>query len=45
MLIGCYKTSFFLWSTNNTDRNGVNKQTHTKHSEKGNTGKSYSEWK
>ena len=28
----CYKTKFFLWNTNNTDRNGVNKQniqTHT----------------
>ena len=28
MLIRCYKTRFFLWNTNNTDRNGVNK-THT----------------
>ena len=32
-----------LWNTNNSDRNGVNKQEthtdiHTKHSEKGNTG-------
>ena len=24
-LIKCYKTSFFLWNTNNTDRNGVYK--------------------
>ena len=30
LLIRCYKTNFFLWNTNNTDRNGVNKQnTHT----------------
>ena len=30
LLIRCYKTKFFLWNTNNTDRNGVNKQnTHT----------------
>ena len=38
----CYKTKFFLWNTNNTDRNSVNKQnthTHTKHSEKDNIGK------
>ena len=27
-MIRCYKTKFFLWNTNNTDRNGVNKQTH-----------------
>ena len=40
MLIRCYKTRFFLLNTNNTDRNGVNKQnTHTKHSEKDNTRK------
>ena len=50
LLIRCYKTRFFLRNTNNTDRNGVNKQNthththththaHTKHSEKGNTGK------
>ena len=46
LLTRCYKTRFFLWNTNNTDRNGVNKQkkkththTHTKHSEKYNTGK------
>ena len=49
LLIRCYMTRFFLSSTNNADRNGVNKQnthththTHTpntKHSEKGNTGK------
>ena len=40
LLIRCYKTSLFLWSGNNTDINGVNKQnthTHTKHSEKENT--------
>ena len=33
-LIRCNKTKFFLWNTNNTDRNGVNKQnthTHTPH--------------
>ena len=30
LLIRCYKTSFFLWNTNNTDESGVNKQnTHT----------------
>ena len=32
LLIRCYKTRFFLWNTDNTDRNGVNKQnkhTHT----------------
>ena len=30
LLIRCYKARIFLWSTNNTDRNGVNKQnTHT----------------
>ena len=30
LLIRCYKTRFFLRNTNNTDRNGVNKQnTHT----------------
>ena len=30
LLIRCYKTRFFQWNTNNTDRNGVNKQnTHT----------------
>ena len=43
LLIRFYKTSFFLWNTNNTDRNGVNKQNtytllHTKHSEKDNAG-------
>ena len=27
------------FETHNTDRNGVNEHTHTKHSEKGNTGK------
>ena len=26
LLIRCYKTRFFLWNTNNTDRNGVSKQ-------------------
>ena len=26
LLIRCYKTRFFLWNTNNADRNGVNKQ-------------------
>ena len=26
LLIRCYKTGFFLWNTDNTDRNGVNKQ-------------------
>ena len=33
---------FVIWNTNNTDKNGLNKQntgTHTKHSEKDNTGK------
>ena len=46
LLIRCYKTRFFLWNTNNTDRNSVNKQNkHTytniqvKHSEKDNTRK------
>ena len=37
MLIRWSKAMFFLWNTNNTDRNGANKQntyTHTKHSEK-----------
>ena len=30
LLIRHYKTKFFLWNTNNTDGNGVNKQnTHT----------------
>ena len=44
LLIRCYKTRFFLWNTNNIDRNGANKQniqTHTKHSEKDNTEKWY----
>ena len=33
LLSRCNKTKFFLWNTNNTDRNDVNKQknTHTKH--------------
>ena len=45
-LIRCYKTRFFLWNTNNTDRNAVNKQnTHTKHSEKDNPGKGKLAWK
>ena len=40
LLIRCYKTRFFLCNTNNTNRSCVNKQnTHTKHSEKDNTGK------
>ena len=40
LFIRCNKTRFFLWNTNNTDRNGVNKQkTHTKHLENDNTGK------
>ena len=40
-----YKARFFLWNTNNTDRNGVNKgNTYTKHSEKDNTGKCYLVW-
>ena len=26
LFIRCKKTKFFLWNTNNTDRNGVNKQ-------------------
>ena len=40
LFIRCNKTRFFLRKTNNTDRNGVNKQnTHTKHLEKDNTGK------
>ena len=26
LLIRCYKTWFLLWNTDNTDRNGVNKQ-------------------
>ena len=35
----CNRTTFFLWNTNNTDRNGVNKQkTHTKHLEQDNIG-------
>ena len=41
LLIRCYKIRFFLWNTNNTDRNGANKQnkhTHKQHSEKDNTG-------
>ena len=30
LLIRCYNTRFILWNTNNTNRNGVNKQnTHT----------------
>ena len=41
LLIRLNKTEFFLWNTNNTDRNDINKQntqTHTKHSEKYNIG-------
>ena len=40
-LIRCNKTTFFLWNTRNTDRNGVNKRnthTHTKHLHKDHTG-------
>ena len=38
--IRCNKTKFFLWNTNNTDKNDANKKnTHTKHLEKDNTGK------
>ena len=34
-MIRCYKTRFFLWNTNNTDRNGVNKQnTHTSNTQR-----------
>ena len=37
LFIRCNKTKFFLRNTNNTYRNGVNKQnTHTKHLEKDN---------
>ena len=40
LFIRCNNTIFFLWNTNNTDKNGVNKQTtHTKHLEKDNIGK------
>ena len=40
LFIRCNKTKFFLPHTNNTHRNGVNKQnTHTKHLEKDNIGK------
>ena len=40
MFIRCNKTRFFLRNTNNTDRNGVNKQnTNSKHLEKDNNGK------
>ena len=40
LCIRCNKTKFFLWNTNNTDKNGVNKQnTHTKHLEKNKTRK------
>ena len=36
---------FFLWNTNNTDRNGVNKQKRfTKHFEKDNVGKGVGGW-
>ena len=35
MLIRCCKTRFFLWTTNNTDRNDVNKQsTHTSNTQR-----------
>ena len=42
LFIRCHKTKFFLWKTNNTDKNGVNKQnrhTHTKYLQKDNTEK------
>ena len=26
LLITCNKTKFFMWNTNDTDKNGVNKQ-------------------
>ena len=40
LFIRCNKTKLFLWNTNNTDTNGVNKQnTHTKHLQKDNIGK------
>ena len=40
LFVRCNKTKFFLWNTNNTDRNGVNKQnTHFKNLEKNNIGK------
>ena len=40
LFITCNKTKFFLRNTNNTDRNGVNKQNkHSKHLEKENIGK------
>ena len=26
LLIRCYKTRFFLWNTNNNDRNGLSKE-------------------
>ena len=40
LFIRCNKTKFFLPNTNNTHRNGVNKQnTHTKQIEKDNIGK------
>ena len=40
LFIRCNETRLFLQNTNNTDRNGVNKQnTHTKHLQKDNTGK------
>ena len=40
LFIRCNKTKFFLPNTNNTHRNGVNKQnTHTKQIEKDNIGR------
>ena len=40
LLIRWNKTKIFLWNTNKSDRNGLNKQnTQTKHLEKDNTGK------
>ena len=41
LLIRFSKTKFFLWNTNSTDRNDINKQNthvHTKHPEKDDTG-------
>ena len=45
LFIRCNKTKFFLRNTNNTDRNGGNKQnTHTKHLEKDNIWKGGSKY-
>ena len=37
LLISCCKTRFFLWNTNNTNRNGVNIQNKHTHTHKTNT--------